>query len=137
MKRDSLPDSYRKQKKLHDKKVSVEVLVSLGERFLEQGRFFDASLFFRKADHRAGLERLKTLAMEQGDSFLFQLVVAKDSGPANRQEWEALGKKAVELGKFSHAVRAFRAAENEEARKKAEDELDRLRSRPPEPEEIP
>jgi hypothetical protein len=128
MKRDSLPDSSKKQKKLHDRKIAGDELISLGERYLEQGRLFDASLFFRKAGHREGMERLKTLALEQGDSFLFQVAISGDFGPGNTKEWEALGEKAMQLKKFSHAVRAFHAAENEEAWKKAEEELDRLRS---------
>ncbi len=126
MKKKSLPDSLKKHRMLHDGKISEEDLVSTGERYFEAGRFLDAADFFRKADFQEGMERLRPIALEQGDSFLYQTMLQKSPDRAKTEEWEALGNRAMELKKFSHAVRAFRASENEAARKKAEEELEKL-----------
>lgn len=132
MKKDGLPNSYKKQSLIHDEKMKAEALVSWGERYLEADRVFDAAAFFQKAGHQEGLDHLKRIAQEQGDAFLFKVVVQGAPGKGTRDEWEALGHRAMELEKFSHAVNAFLAAGNEDARKRAEDELSSLGSRPAE-----
>jgi len=130
MKKDGLPHSFKKQKMICDDKMPREALVSWGERYLEADRVFDAAAFFLKAGHQEGMDRLRRMALDQGDAFLFKLVVQGLPGQGRPEEWEALGRRAMQLQKFSHAVNAFRAAENEEARKRAEAELAKVCSRP-------
>jgi len=135
MKKNSLPHSFKRQKMVHDQKLSEEALVSLGELYLQGDRVHDAADFFRKAGHREGMDQLKKAALEQGDSFLFKVAVGGVPGEGKKEEWEALGNRAMELGKYSYAVSAFDAAENEEARKHAREELEKLNSQAEKPEE--
>lgn len=119
MKKDSLPDSFKKRKLLADDKAPPERLIALGERFLEEGRLCEALDFFRKASHQEGLDRVRTAALEEADSFLLERVAGGESGDSP-ETWEELGRRAMERGKFSHAVRAFRKAGDRESLKEAE-----------------
>jgi tetratricopeptide (TPR) repeat protein len=123
MKKNSPPNSRQKRKLLFDKNVPSDRIVSCGEMYLREGRLNEAAELFSRASHEEGLAQLRALAIEQGDSFLYG-VASKGSAEGNsRQAWEALGNKAMELKKYSHAVRAFRKAANEELLKTAEEAL--------------
>ena len=123
MKKNALPNSQQKRKLVFDKNVPPERLISHGETYMSQGRLNEAAELFSRASHEEGLAQLRTLAIEQGDSFLYE-VASKGAGEGDsRQAWENLGNKAMELEKYSHAVRAFRKAENEESLRAAEEAL--------------
>jgi len=123
MKKNTLPDSQQKRKLLFDKKVPRERIISYGEVFLRERRLNEAAELFTKASHKEGLEQLKALAIEEGDSFLYE-VASKGSGVGGGPEvWETLGKNAMERERFSHAVRAFRKGDNAELLKVAEEAL--------------
>ena len=74
MKKNSLPDSFQKRKLLNDEKMPPERLISYGEMFFQAGYLCDAAEFFQKASNEAGIDLLRQLAIEQGDSFLFELL---------------------------------------------------------------
>jgi tetratricopeptide (TPR) repeat protein len=123
MKKNALPDSQQKRKLLCDKNVSPERLISCGELYLREGRVNEAAEMFSRASHEKGMADLRALAIEQGDSFLYGLA-SKGSADANsRPAWETLGRRAMELKKYSHAVRAFRKAGEEGLLKIAEEGL--------------
>jgi len=123
MKKNALLDSEQKRKLLFDKKAPRERIISCGEILLREGRVNEATELFTKASHKDGLDQLKALAVEEGDSFLYE-VASKGSGEGRSQEaWVTLGKNAMEREKFSHAVRAFRKGENAELLKAAEEAL--------------
>jgi hypothetical protein len=123
MKKNALPDSEQKRKLLFDKKAPRERIISCGEIFLREGRVNEAAELFSKASHEEGLDQVKALAVEEGDSYLYE-VASKGSGEGGSAEvWETLGKNAMEREKFSHAVRAFRKGENAELLKAAEEAL--------------
>ncbi len=123
MKKNDLPDSKQKRKLLYDRKVPRERIVAAGELFLRAGRLHEAAELFARADHREGMEQLRALAIEEGDSFLYR-VASKGSADGGREEaWVALGKKAMELKKYTHAVSAFRKAGNADLLKAAEEAL--------------
>lgn len=123
MKQRPLPDSHEKRKLLYEKKLSPEELGALGERFLEAGRPYEAAEFFRKGSYRQGWARLRSLAVEQGDSTLLELALKGDPVGDPRPLWQALARRALELGKFAHAMRAFRKAGDEDGAKGAEELL--------------
>ena len=123
MKKNALLNSQQRRKLLFDKNASPERLISFGEMFLREGRLSEAAELFSKASHEEGLAQLRALAVEQGDSYLYA-VASRGSEEAERKEaWERLGKKAMEMKRYSHAVRAFRKAGNEESQKAAEEAL--------------
>ena len=123
MKKSVLPDSRQKRKLIFDKKVPRERIVFYGDMFLREGRLNEAAELFSKVSHKEGLEGLKALAIEQGDSFLYGVVCRGSAVGSSKEEWVKLGKKAMELQKYAHAVRAFRKAEDTELLMTAEKAL--------------
>jgi len=123
MKKNVPPNSQQKRKLLFDKNIPSERIISCGELYLHEGRLNEAAELFTRASHEEGLAQLRALALEQGDSFLYGVASKGSQEADDREAWETLGKKAVELEKYSHAIRAFRKSENEEALKAAEEAL--------------
>jgi hypothetical protein len=113
MKKNLLPDCARKRKVLNDGKLSAEQLIALGEAYRESDLLYDAAEFFRKASYDQGLVELSRLALEEGDSFLFGLTARGGTDEEMRKAWDELGRKAMALKKFSHAIRAFRKSGDE------------------------
>jgi hypothetical protein len=123
MKKNALPNSLQKRKLLFDQKTPRERIISYGEMFLGEERLNEAAELFVRAEHGEGLEKIRALAMERGDSFLYSVAAKGSPDGGKQQDWETLGKKAMELKKFSHAVRAFKKAENGELLRAAEEAL--------------
>ena len=123
MKKNALPNSQQKRKLLFDQNINTERIISCGELYLREGRLNEAAELFSRASYEEGLAQLRALALEQGDSFLYGAASKGSEEADNPEAWEALGRKAMELEKYSHAVRAFRKSENEEALKAAEEAL--------------
>ena len=123
MKKNALLNSRQKRKLLFDKNATPERIISCGESFLREGRLSEAAELFSRASYEEGLAQLRALAMEQGDSFLYGVASKRSKEGNSKEAWETLGKKAMELRKYSHAVRAFRQAENEASLKAAEEAL--------------
>jgi tetratricopeptide (TPR) repeat protein len=123
MKKNVLPNSQQKRKLLFDKNIPSERLVSCGELYLREGRLNEAAELFARASHAEGLAQLRSLAVEQGDSFLYGVASKGSEEGDDREVWETLGKKAMELEKYSHAIQAFRRSENAEALEAAEEAL--------------
>jgi hypothetical protein len=119
MKKNALLDSQQKRKLLFDKNIPSERLISCGELYLREGRLNEAAELFARASHAEGLAQLRALAVEQGDSFLYSVASKGSEAGDDRDAWETLGNKAMELAKYSHAIRAFQKSENEEALKAA------------------
>ena len=123
MKKNALPNSQQKRKLLFDKNIPSQRLVSCGELYLREGRLNEAAELFARASHEEGLAQIRDLAVEQGDSFLYGVASKGSEEGNNREAWETLGKKAMELEKYSHAIRAFRKSQNQEALEVAEEAL--------------
>jgi tetratricopeptide (TPR) repeat protein len=123
MKKNVPPNSQRKRKLLFETNIPSERIISCGELYLGEGRLNEAAEMFTRASHEEGLAQLRALALEQGDSFLYGVASKGSEEADDREAWETLGKKAMELEKYSHAIRAFRKAENEEALEAAAEAL--------------
>ena len=123
MKKNALLNSQQKRKLLFDKNIPSERLISCGELYLREGCLNEAAELFARASHEEGLAQIRALALEQGDSFLYGVASKGSEEGDDREAWETLGKKAMELAKYSHAIRAFRKSENEEALEAAEEAL--------------
>ena len=123
MKKNALPNSRQKRKLLFDKNIPSERLISCGELYLREGRLNEAAELFARASHEEGMAQLRALALEQGDSFLYGVASKGSETGDDREAWETLGKKAMELEQYSQAIRAFRKSGNEEALEAAEEAL--------------
>jgi hypothetical protein len=123
-----LPDYRLKQKILYIDKTSSASLISYGDMYLEADALSDALDFYARAAHRTGVEKIKALAIERGDAFLFQGAAKALGGEPAAEEWEAVGRRAAELGKNLFARSALAKANNPQllealaAKMKAEEE---------------
>ncbi|MEW6442961.1 MAG: hypothetical protein AB1640_18650 [bacterium] len=106
----TVPDCFERRKLLYDRKASREKLISTGELYLEAGRPYEAAEFFRKASFQEGLKRLLDRALAEADGCLMEIALRGAPDGDRPATWAALGRKAMELKKYSHAVRAFRRA---------------------------
>ena len=123
MKKSALLSSQQKRKLLFDRNIPSERLISCGELLLREGRLNEAAELFGRASHEEGLAQIRALALEQGDSYLYGVASKGSEEGDDREAWETLGKKAMELEKYSHAIRAFRKSGNEGALEAAEEAL--------------
>lgn len=109
-----LPDYRLKQKILYIDKTSPASLISYGDLYLEAGALSDALDFYAKAGHKTGMQKIKDLALTNGDTFLFQ-GAAKALGIELRDaDWEDIARKATELNKYLFARHALEKTNNAE-----------------------
>ncbi len=116
----SLPDPLKRREILYGKNTPREVLIHYGDLYYEVGRLNDAVEFYGMANHREALLKLRDLALEEGDFFLFQQVTEFLRESVTNNTWRILGQNALNKGKFSFAWKAFSQAEDMEALKEIE-----------------
>jgi len=109
-----LPDYRLKQKILYIDKTSPETLVRYGDLYLEENYLSDALEFYIKAGRPAGMEKVKNLAMENGDVFLFQGASRALQLEPGKSDWENIAKRAMDLKKYAFARHALEKANNTE-----------------------
>jgi len=116
----SLPDPLKRREILYGKNTPREVLIHYGDLYYEVGRLNDAVEFYGMANHREALLKLRDLALEEGDFFLFQQATEFLRESVTNNTWRILGQNALNKGKFSFAWKAFSQAEDMEALKEIE-----------------
>ncbi len=114
MSKRKLPDYRLKQKILYIDKTSPDALVQYGNSYLEQEAYADALEFYIKAGHQAGIDKIKNLAMEKGDVFLFQGATKALKAEISKSEWENIARRAMDQKKYSFARHALEKAGNVE-----------------------
>jgi len=116
----------QKRDLLHDDKTRPEEFLRAAETYLDSGAVADALAFYLRAESDEGVERVRSLALEEGDTFLLEQMklAGKEIPPA---DWRAAAGRAREKGKIAFAVRALRAAGDEEEAASLESQLVRPR----------
>lgn len=109
-----IPDYRSKQKLLYVDKTSPDTLQNYGDSFFEDGRLSDAFEFYIRANYVSGLQKIKDAALQSGDTMLFGQAAKALHQELKPADWEAVGKKAIELKKYSFARHALEKAGNEE-----------------------
>jgi len=102
-----LPDYRLKQKILYIDKTSPASLISTGDMYLEAGALSDALDFYAKAEHLAGMQKIKDIALAGGDVFLFQGAARALGIELRDADWENIAQTAMELGKYAFAKQAL------------------------------
>ncbi|HPL63884.1 MAG: hypothetical protein PHG91_00195 [Syntrophales bacterium] len=119
-----VPDYKGKQKLLYIQETSSPELVRIGEECLKEEKIADAIDFFGKAQNKSGLEKIAEALIDQGDLMLFLHCLKALGREGSVQEWDRIGRRALELEKYSFAFHAFGLAGNaamvEETRRKME-----------------
>jgi hypothetical protein len=101
-----LPGFIKKRRLLNEKEIRPELCQEYGEQFLSQGWWEDALEFFRKAGDTVGLDKIKEHCLQDGDAYL----LGRLGLPTDPKTWRQLADRALELGKFFFARRAYELA---------------------------
>jgi hypothetical protein len=98
----AIPTHYiKKRDQLHADKASPAGLSQVGREFFKLERYSDALDFFEKARDKDGIQQVKQVALERGDTFLLSRLDRFDREMISQQDWEAAGKKAEAQGRAS------------------------------------
>ncbi len=110
-----------KRRLLNSNEIDRDTLAGYGNFYLEGGMINDALDFFEKAGIEEGLKKIRQLSLEEGDVFVFKRVNKMLGMKILDEQWNEIGNRALERGKFLYAAMAFEAAGNsdraEEARR--------------------
>ncbi len=104
-----MPNCLKKRQLLNDKVLSLDLCREYGQMFLELGWREDALAFFQKGGMAEELDRIKAYCLETGDAFLLGRL-----GHQAPEDWRRAGERALALGKFHFARRAFEIAGDED-----------------------
>jgi len=96
----------RKRDLINAEEVNPEVLRAYGELYLEAERYSDSLDFFLRAEDAEGLRNIKRHALEVADNFLLHRLARSGMVQVTKDDWQALARKAEELGKPSVAEAA-------------------------------
>jgi hypothetical protein len=118
----TLPDSLKRRDILYGRNTPPEILREYGDLYLHGDKPNDAVEFFGQACYKEGLQRIRKVAIEAGDLFLFSRATEFLHKEASPEDWRTLGKKALEKGNYLFALKRFEKTSDragiEETRKK-------------------
>jgi len=103
-----------KRKILNSNEIDRNTLVVYGNFYLEKGAVNDALDFFKKAHFEEGIRKIRLLGLDEGDVLIFKKTSKMLKIENSKDDWNRVGEKAMELGKFRYAAIAFEEAGNEE-----------------------
>lgn len=119
-----VPTHYiKKRDLLHSEKSSPAALSKIAREFLAMERFSDALDFFEKARDTEGIQEIKKLALQKGDTFLLARLDRFDQKLVSREDWDTAAAKAESAGRNSMAAyvkRKFAPAAGAAVQKPAE-----------------
>jgi hypothetical protein len=100
---------------LYGKATPASVLQGYGELYLREGRPNDAVEFFGQAGYTKGLRRIYSMAIDEGDFFLFSRAKEFLHEAASPEELKRLGESAMKREKFQFALTCFEKSGDREA----------------------
>lgn len=89
---------------LHGPKTSPQALSTAAREYLARESFSDALDFFEKARDAAGVQEVKRVALERGDSFLLGRIERYDPALVSAGDWERVAVVAEKKEIYSMAV---------------------------------
>ena len=72
----------------------------------------DAAECYQRANHRAGLEKVRDMAETTGDVMLYQQALKALNQTVTLDDWNRIGKQAFALKKYTFSLHAFEMSEN-------------------------
>jgi tetratricopeptide (TPR) repeat protein len=102
-----IPPPLTRRDILYGKSTPAPVLQEYGELYLREGRPNDAVEFFGQAGYTEGLRGIYTVAIEEGDFFLFSRAKEFLHEAASPEELKRLGENAMRQEKFQFALICF------------------------------
>ncbi len=104
-----LINCLKKRDILNTNSVDSDVLVRHGNVLFEMELYNDAIDFFEKAGYEEGLKKIKELAIEAGDLFLYRRCCRALNTCEEKGEMKKLAENAKEAGKLMFASQAYSA----------------------------
>ena len=104
-----LVNCLKKRDILNTNGIDTDVLVRHGNTFFEMELYNDAIDFFEKAGYEEGLKKIKELAIESGDLFLYRRCCRALNTGEEKGEMKELAENAKEAGKLMFASQAYSA----------------------------
>jgi hypothetical protein len=114
MARNESMSCLEKREILNRPAVSTASLMDLGEKMERSGLLHDALSFYEKAGARDAIARLRGIAEQEGDLFLFRRTSRALGEEPTVEDWLAVALRARDLGKTAFAADAFRLAGRED-----------------------
>jgi hypothetical protein len=99
---------------LNQPAASTKSLMEWGEKMERLGLLHDAMNFYEKAGAKDPIARVRGIAKEEGDLFLFRRACRALDEEPTAEDWAAVGGRAKDLGKTTFAAEAFRLAGRED-----------------------
>ncbi len=100
------PDQRDKQRAFYEEGCDKKTIARVGEALFACGNFSEATICFARLKDNAKLQQIAELAMQQGDTFLFEKAKLGLEQKPSRDEYEQLAKTADSLGKTRFAEMA-------------------------------
>lgn len=107
-----LPDYKEKQRILYIAAKPAKDLIAFGDAYLADNRVSDAIDCYQKAGYAEGMEKIKALAREDGDVMIYQQILKALNRTASADEWDDIGRRALDKKKFAFAMAAFEKSGN-------------------------
>ena len=121
-----LPDSLKRRDILYGRNTPTELLREYGDLYLREGRLNDAVAFFGRAGDHKGLRRIRQVAMEEGDFFLFSRATEFLQEEVSPEDWKGLGTQALGTGKHLFALKCFEKIGDREGIRDAKERIRRI-----------
>ena len=94
----SLPGPMKKREVLYSKDVPAEEKAEYGQAFLDAGNISDALAFFVEAKSKTDLQKMRSVALKDGDAFILRQVQNVFPDLVSEDDWASLAKTAAERG---------------------------------------
>jgi hypothetical protein len=106
-----IPGFLKKRKMLWETK-DPSTLAKYGDLYLGDGCIDDAVDFYERAKNSEGFKKVLQIAKSEGNLYLYRKMCRLLKIQPDKSALEEVGNKAIELGKFSMALEAFKSAGN-------------------------
>ena len=107
MARSLVPDPLKRRHLLAEKLDAARAR-AIAEAYQAEDRHLESIAFFAKAEDAAGLEKLRDLAIEQGDVFLLREVSTALGAAIDEETWKRTADAAAAAGLAAYAEEARR-----------------------------
>ncbi len=111
----ALPSALERRGLLYGKESRKADHSSIAETYLGAGRTMDALEFFVLAGDTGGIDRIRDLAVKEGDVFLLAQIERLTQIEEDPETWRRIGESSEENGKTAYALMAYEKAGDTEA----------------------
>jgi hypothetical protein len=92
---------FERHEVLFGENTPKEELLQIGISYFNKGLIYDALEYFEKCDNRDYLEKIKHIAIEEGDLLLYQSSLKALKEEIKREDLLKLKENSIKMGKIS------------------------------------